>query len=189
VITASSSLPDVAFAVCSALAQRGFVAVLTGGSAATYHAPDAYQSRDLDFVLTFRGTDGARALESLGYQRKGDFYLHAASPFPLEFPPGPLAVGEDLITAWSTVVRGDETLHVLSPTDSCRDRLASYLFWNDLSGLEQALAVHLARPAEVDLKALKAWCRREGQAQKFELYEERWRAAAAAGLKLPTRAP
>ncbi|MHB8878252.1 MAG: hypothetical protein ACYC8T_31540 [Myxococcaceae bacterium] len=169
----SSSLVDVAFEVCSALARHGFVAVLTGGSAATYYAPDAYQSCDLDFVLTFRGTDGDQALQALGYQRRGDFYVHAASPFPLEFPPGPLAIGEDSVTTWSTVKRGDEVLHILTPTDSCRDRLASYLFWTDLSGLEQALAVHLARPEEVDLHAVREWCRREGHARKFELYEAR----------------
>ena len=176
-ITASSSLADVAFGVCSALARQGFVAVLTGGSAATYYAPEAYQSHDLDFVLTLRGADGERVLEALGYERRGDFYVHDVSPFPLEFPPGPLAIGKDLVTTWSTIERGDEVLHVLTPTDSCRDRLASYLFWNDLSGLEQARAVHLARPEEVDLRTLSDWCAREGHAQKFELYEARWRAA------------
>lgn len=181
-ITASSSLVDVAFEVCTTLARHGFVAVLTGGSAATYYAPDAYQSRDLDFVLTFRGTDGERALDELGYRRKGDFYVHTVSPFPLEFPPGPLAIGDDLVKTWSTIERGEETLHVLTPTDSCRDRLASYLFWNDLSGLEQALAVHRARSAEVDLEMLRAWCLRERQAQKFELYEARWRSV---GARLP----
>jgi len=36
--------------------------VLTGGSAATFYAPHAYQSDDLDFVITLRGNgDGARA--------------------------------------------------------------------------------------------------------------------------------
>lgn len=67
---------------------------------------------------------------------------------------------------------------MLTPQDSCRDRLASYLLWNDFSGLEQALAVHRAKPGEVDLSALRAWCRREGQAQKFELCEARWRASS-----------
>jgi hypothetical protein len=173
VISASSTLTDVAFAVCTALAEKGFVAVLTGGSAATYYAPEAYQSDDLDFVLTFNGTDGEEALMALGYRRKGDFYVHRSSHFPLEFPPGPLAIGEDLVSKWSTVRRRKEVLHVLTPQDSCRDRLASYLFWNDLSGLEQALAVHLAHPDEVELRDLKAWCRREGQSKKFELYEAR----------------
>lgn len=42
-ISASSTLTDVAFAVCTALAEKGFVAVLTGGSAATYYAPEAHR--------------------------------------------------------------------------------------------------------------------------------------------------
>jgi hypothetical protein len=163
----------VAFAVCTALSRAGYTTVLTGGSAATYYAPAAYQSKDLDFVITLQGKAGEDALASLGFKRKGDFYEHAKSPFPLEFPPGPLGIGEDLVTTWSTIKRKREVLHVLTPTDCCRDRLASYLFWNDFSGLEQALAVHRAQPQQVDLKAVKAWCRREGHAQKYELFSSR----------------
>lgn len=169
----SSTLADVAFEVCTALTQAGYCVVLTGGSAATYYAPDAYQSDDLDFVVTLRGEAGERALEALGFRRKGDFYKHPDSRYPIEFPPGPLAVGEDLITQWSTVNRGDQVLNVLTPTDSCRDRLASFLFWNDFSGLEQAIAVFHARSAEVDLRVVEDWCRREGHADKFELFAAR----------------
>jgi hypothetical protein len=173
VIGPTSSLTDVAFAVCTALERTGFHAVLTGGSAATYYAPDAYQSGDLDFVLTLRGAGGEAALVSLGFSRKGDFYRHPHTHFLLEFPNGPLAVGDDLIKSWSTARRGDEVLYVLSPTDSCRDRLASFLFWNDFSGLEQALAVHHARANEVDLNVIEDWCRREGHSKKFGLFVSR----------------
>lgn len=172
-ISATSSLTDVAFAVCTALHRKGLTAVLTGGSAATLYAPDAYQSRDLDFVITFRAPGGHEVLEALGYSRKVDHYVHRRSPLPLEFPPGPLGVGDDLITSWSTVRRKKQLLHVLTPFDSCRDRLASFLFWNDLSGLEQALAVHRARSAEIDLEGIRRWCEREGHARKFELFEAR----------------
>jgi hypothetical protein len=173
VIGPTSSLTDIAFAVCTALDRKGFRAVLTGGSAATYYAPDAYQSGDLDFVVTVRGTEGEAALSSLGFARKGDFYRHPRSHFLLEFPNGPLAVGDDLIETWSTVRRGDEVLYVLSPTDSCRDRLASFLFWNDFSGLEQAIAVFHAQPNAVDLNIIDGWCRREGHGQKFGLFASR----------------
>lgn len=71
-ITATSTLTDVAFAVCTAMDGAGFTVVLTGGSAATYYAPEAYQSRDVDFVITLRGKAGEKALESIGYKRKGD---------------------------------------------------------------------------------------------------------------------
>lgn len=163
----------MAFSACTALNRAGYTTVLTGGSAATFYAPAAYQSKDIDFVITLWGKAGEEALASVGFKRKGDFYLHAKSPFSLEFPPGPLAIGEDLVTNWSTIKRKRELLHVLSPTDACRDRLASYLFWNDFSGLEQAIAVQRARSKEVDLKSVRAWCRREGHAQKYELFASR----------------
>lgn len=177
-IQRASSLADVAFAVCTALDRKGYQAVLTGGSAATYYAPEAYQSGDLDFVLTLRGADGEAALTALGFVKSADFYRHPRTHFLLEFPPGPLAVGEDMIRHWSTVRRGEELLHVLTPTDSCRDRLASYLFWNDFSGLEQALAVFRARSGEVDQGIIKDWCRREGHTEKFHLFSSRTRASA-----------
>ena len=171
-----SALRDVAFTVCTALDRAGFVVVLTGGSAATFYAPDAYQSKDLDFVITLRGKAGQQALKTVGYEPKNDYYVHNASPFLLEFPPGPLAIGEDAITHWDTVRRKGEMLNVLSPTDSCRDRLASFLFWNDFSGLEQALAVYEARKSEVALDSIQDWCRRERQLQKFTLFLDRTKA-------------
>lgn len=171
-ITARSSLPDIAFAVCTALDDAGITAVLTGGSAATFHAPDAYQSCDLDFVITLHANGGERALASLGYRREADYYVHEHSPFPLEFPRGPLMVGDDLITAWSTMRRANQLAHVLTPTDCCRDRLAAFLFWNDFSGLEQALAVCHARP-DVDLAIVRDWCERARHAAKWDLFAAR----------------
>ena len=38
----NSSLTDVAFAVCTALHEAGYTVILTGGSAATFYAPEAY---------------------------------------------------------------------------------------------------------------------------------------------------
>lgn len=172
-ISMSSTLADVAFAVCTALDRVGTRAVLTGGSAATYYAPDAYQSDDLDFVIAFSAGEGQQALFDLGYERVGDFYRHPDSPFPLEFPPGPLAVGDDRIESWHTARRDGEVLYVLSPTDSCRDRLAALLFWTDYSGLEQALAVCRATWEDIDLPAIADWCRREGKQREHDLFAKR----------------
>jgi len=175
-LDATSSLVDVAFAVCTALDRAGTTAVLTGGSAATYYAPDAYQSADLDFVITFTASsEGERALLALGYSRRDDFYEHLTSPFPLEFPPGPLMVGDDVITRWNTEQRDGALLHVLSPTDCCRDRLAAFLFWNDFSGLEQTLCVCRSQPDRVDLDSVRAWCQRERALDKHDLFSKRLR--------------
>ena len=43
-LSASATFTDVAFAVCTALDRAGEHAVLCGGSAATYYAPEAYES-------------------------------------------------------------------------------------------------------------------------------------------------
>lgn len=175
-IGAASTLTEVAYTVCAALDRAGFIAVLTGGSAATFYAPEAYLSDDLDFVLALRGANGESALRQIGYERRGDFYIHPSSRFLLEFPPGPLAIGDDLINTWSTFRRRRQILHVLTATDSCRDRLASFLFWNDFRGLEQALLVYRAQRTKVDLGSIRAWCARERQLDKFELFEHRLRA-------------
>jgi len=78
VIDESFSLVDVCFAVCTALDNVGTTVVLSGGSAATYYAPQAYQSRDADFVITMRGNAGANALvmNNLGYEQLGGTYVH-----------------------------------------------------------------------------------------------------------------
>jgi hypothetical protein len=175
-ITAASTLVDVAFAVSTALDRAGITAVLTGGSAATFHAPDALQSDDLDFVVTVHSAGDARgeaALVRLGYARRSDYYVHAASPFPLEFPPGPLMIGSDHVTSWASERRGREVLHVLTATDSCRDRLAAFLFWNDFSGLEQSLAICRARRKDVNIAVVRDWASREGTPHQVALFERR----------------
>ena len=165
---------DIAFAVSTALAEAGVTAVLTGGSAATFYAPHAYQSGDLDFVITMRGDgNGAQALEALGFEETRGFYRHPASSFPVEFPKGPLMIGDDYIEAWATHRRGDEVLNVLTPTDCCRDRLAAFLFWDDFSGLNQALAVAHAQRASLKLALVRSWCKRERALPKFELFAAR----------------
>jgi hypothetical protein len=156
IIDATSSLVDVAFTVCTALDRVGTTAVLTGGSAATYYAPDAYQSDDLDFVITFNATgDSERVLLALGFERHDDFYRHQSSLFPLEFPPGPLMVGDEVIPQWNT------------------DRLAAFPFWSDFSGLEQALAVYRRHSARIDLEVIRHWCQRERGQAKFDLFVSR----------------
>ncbi|HEU4364375.1 MAG TPA: hypothetical protein VFT13_02810, partial [Candidatus Krumholzibacteria bacterium] len=152
-VTRDSSLRDVAFVVCTALHRGGIEAVLTGGSAATVYAPQAYQSHDIDFIVTFhkRESDARNILVSLGYREVRDHYEHADSELILEFPQGPLAVGGELIREWDTLHERETMLHIIKPTDSCRDRLAGFLFWNDRGSLDQAVAVARARRDDVDM--------------------------------------
>lgn len=169
-IRATSTLTEVAFAVCTALDLAGAEVVLTGGSAATVYAPDAYQSRDLDFIVLAGGDDAraTEALENLGFALSGIQYKHDASPYTLDFPKGPLAVGQELITGFDTLTEGGSILHILTPTDSCKDRLAAFIHWDDRSSLEQALAVAQRHRARIDLGGLDRWASIEGGAAQVE---------------------
>lgn len=96
-VTARSSLADVALAVGDALRRAGIRAVLTGGACAHLHSGGAYLSRDADFILGMQCSQGAldQALAGIGFSREGDRYVHGTSRFFVEFPRGPLGIGED----------------------------------------------------------------------------------------------
>lgn len=172
-ITAQTTPRELAFTVCSALHESGVTAVLTGGGAATVYAPESYQSRDLDFVLSYHAspTSVEQALLRLGFEGKAGSYRHPGTPLTLDFPAGPLAIGEEVVTDWATLYEDDLRLDLLTPTDCVRDRLAWFLFNNDYSSLEQALAV--ARAQRVDVGRIRDWAGREGESHKFAVFLSR----------------
>lgn len=176
-ISRESSLREVAFAVCTALDRAGVTAVLTGGGAATLYAPEAIQSFDLDFVLEVYSDEKSpgKALEALGFRRERHDYRHRTSRFQLEFPAGPLAIGDERIERWNTLREGAEVLHVITTTDSCRDRLAAFFHFHDRSALDQACAVYAAAKTTVVLKRIRDWTRREGKIDAFQEFAARIR--------------
>lgn len=161
-ITSDSTLREVAFIVCTELQRVGVTAVLTGGSAAAIWSVGTYQSHDCDCIISFheKGAPAEATLLKLGYTESGGTYCHSDSPFTLEFPPGPLSVGDEILTEWNTLRDGDLLLHILTPTDSCRDRLAAFYHWKDYSSLSVAVAI--AGRNQIDLKRVRQWSKKEG---------------------------
>lgn len=175
-IAPDATLREVAFAVGTALDGEGIYAVLCGGSAATFYAPDVYQSDDLDFVLTF-GTDAAsvkRALAALGYSFKDSLFVHPHSHFTVEFTKGPLSIGAEVVREVATVREGDQVLHIVTATDAVRDRLNKYAAWDDFSALKAAVGVAVEQ--DVDLAEVRAFMHREGQGVFRARFEEALRA-------------
>jgi len=128
-----NTLIDAAFKVCTALDAAGAKAVLTGGSAATFYAPQAYQSDDVDFILmwTAGGSQAANALAAINVKqvRPGDYRYGNVT---VEFPKGPLSIGAEQIPSERCITerRNGMVLHVLSPTDAVCNRLESYYAYN-----------------------------------------------------------
>lgn len=168
-----STLSDVVRAVAGALDKAGIRAVLTGGGIAAIHTRGSYKSEDLDFILQSTPTRSQleAALETVGFQRVRDHYENSRTRFFVEFPRGPLSIGRDLEIRPVEVKIGRGRVLALSPTDSCRDRLAAFYFWNDSQSLE--VAVQIATRAGVNLAAIRRWSDSEGMAERFREFERR----------------
>ena len=157
-------------------------AVLTGGSAATFYAPEAYASLDADFILIRDDplSDVAVALQTIGFERDGRsrIFTHPASQFTLDFPKGPLSVGGEYIHETDIIEREGLRLRVLTRTDCIRDRLAHFYFWRDYTALNAAVAVAAASPDDVDFNLLRTWTERESSALLADFAEFERRCAA-----------
>lgn len=165
-LTGSSTLRQVVEAVSRVLAAHRIRAVLTGGACASVHSRGDYLSQDLDYIIQSRVTRAEldAALATVGFIRDGASYIHPQSPFFVEFPAGPLAIGDDDLVEPVVVRVGRGSVLCLSPTDSCRDRLAAFYHWNDRQSLD--VAVRIACRQRVSLGAIAAWSLREGQTEK-----------------------
>lgn len=161
------SLAELGAFLCSLLRQDGINVVLSGGACVSIYSNNRYQSSDLDFVENVSsGRKKIRGvLDKAGFKETGRHFKHPDSSFFVEFPPGPLAVGEEKVKEIRTMDFPTGRLTLISPTDCIKDRLAAYYHWNDLQSLEQARLV--ARDNPVDLGEIKRWSKVEGKLDEY----------------------
>jgi hypothetical protein len=164
---------ELAAYVQDRLLEEDIVVVLSGGTAATFYSNNKYLSKDLDLINThFAKRSKIRtALEKVGFREKGRYFTHPATPYFIEFPDGPLSVGEEPVQAIDEFELTTGTLRVISATDCVKDRLCAYYFWNDKQGLAQATLVSKSQP--VDLRELHRWSIAEGKEQEFEVFRSK----------------
>jgi arylsulfatase A-like enzyme len=172
VLSSRSSLADVVSAAAAALAAAKIDVVLTGGACASLHSRGRYASRDLDFVVIGSGSaeELDAAMGSVGFRRRANYYVHPRTRFFVEFLPAPLAIGADTAIRPATRILAGRRVRLLSPTDSCRDRLAAFYHWSDRQSLAVAIEIALANRVQID--AIKRWSAREGHARGFAEFVE-----------------
>ena len=184
-LTGRSALAAVAASVGDALRRHGIRAVLTGGACASLYTKGTYHSVDVDFILVGPATQRAldAAMASVGFTRQGDRYVHPRARFYVEFPRGPLAIGDDYrIDPVERRTRHGRFM-ALSATDSCRDRLAAFYHWNDRQSLE--VAVGIALQNRVRLTAVKRWSVGEGFGTRFAEFAAELKQARSGKPGLP----
>lgn len=155
---------------------EGIRTVLVGGAVVSIYTEGLYRSGDLDMIPDDMGrTRLEQALKKIGFlPAKSRYFKHPdCSHLFLEFPRGPVEIGEQCpITPDEIKVEG-RTIRLLSPTDSVKDRLAGYIHWKSRANFEQALLICRRQRHRVDLKSVECWCRLEGGQSAFaELSEQ-----------------
>jgi hypothetical protein len=168
------TLEEVAALICSTLEQQGVTVVLSGGSVVSIYSDNEYRSYDLDFIQTGLARRVDDAMLALGFKKHGRHWKHVRTRYWVEFPPGPVGIGNLAVTEFAERRTRFGTLRLLKPTECVMDRLAAYYHWNDLQGLEQALVVSRRHPIELD--RIESWSRTERAHAKFREFLTRLRA-------------
>jgi hypothetical protein len=165
------NVEELAALVCSTLERHGVRVVLSGGSVVSIYSDNAYQSYDLDFIQTGLARTTSTAMEELGFYKKGRHWRHPRTAFLIEFPPGPVQIGNASITEFAERPTRVGVLRLLAPTECVMDRLAGFYHWNDRQCLEQA--VEVARRQPIDLARVERWSRNESALEKYREFAER----------------
>lgn len=170
-ITEESCLEEVATIVCTRLEADGISTVLSGGAAVSIYSDNEYESYDLDFIPTGLARRVDRSMETLGFERQQRHWVHPHNSYWVEFPAGPVAIGDEVIHDFAERRSEAGTLRILHPTECVMDRLVWYFHNADRQCLEQALQVAKRHP--INLTRVKRWATRERPhgAERFEEFK------------------
>lgn len=163
-INQHTSLEELAAIVSQTLERAGITATLSGGGAVVLYSQNQYESQDLDFITNAATQALDEALAPLGFRRiaRARQFKHPETDYYVEFPPGPLAFGETVISDDEAITL--QTIHgplrIVTPTQSVMDRLSAFMHWNDNQSFDQAVMV--GRQQSIDWDELSEWARREG---------------------------
>jgi hypothetical protein len=164
------SMVELASYVCENLHKNSIEVVLSGGSCVEIYSKGDYTSYDLDLVNRYneRFFKIKTIMEALGFTEKGKYFIHKDTEYFIEFPSGPLGVGDSSVEKLEEIRTKYGILKLLTPTDCVKDRLAAYFHWDDNQSLQQALWV--AQQNKIDLDELKQWSLKENAIEKFEVF-------------------
>jgi len=163
------SMEELAAYVCDALEKEGIETVLSGGCCVELYSKGRYTSDDIDLIDRFNG--GHRKIKEvmlkIGFEeyKMKRYFVHKDTELFIEFPRGPLGVGDAPVKEVSSRKTETGILKLLTPTDCIKDRLAAYYHWDDRQSLEQA--VWVAQENEFDLDSIESWSEYEGMIEKF----------------------
>ena len=162
------SIGELAAFICTHLKKNGIDVVLSGGACITIYTDNKYESFDLDFIenVSSKRKRIADSLKKIGFKEENRYFINPETKFFIEFPSGPLSVGEEPVKEINTIQYQTGELKLISPTDCVKDRLAAYYHWQDQQSLEQAISI--SERHKINLKEIERWSKNEGMDYKFQ---------------------
>lgn len=164
------TLEQLAAIVSQTLKNHNIDTILVGGGCVSIYSRNRYQSYDLDYVTYEDMKKVILALKGLNFIKKERYFHHPDCPYFIEFVSPPVAIGDEPITNYEYYKTALGTIKMLTPTDSVKDRLASFYYWDDHQGLDQAISICLAIPEKIDLQEIQRWSVKESQLKKYEVF-------------------
>src|SRR5215211_6507833 len=155
----------------SQLREKGIEVILSGGAAVAIYSNNKYVSNDLDLINIY-GINRRKirdTMTAIGFYEEGRYFRHPDSQFFVEFPPGPLTIGEEPVKQIVEKKLSTGTLKIISATDSVKDRLAAYYHYDDQQSLLQAILV--AQQNKIDVGEVRRWSLAGGKLKEFERIE------------------
>lgn len=170
---ANMSRLELAAFIAAEFRRRNINVVLSGGSCVSIYSAEKYVSMDIDFVNAGFAKRSVikEAMQYLGFSEERRYFRHPNTPLLIEFPPGPLGVGEEPVRQIDEITTVTGVVRIISPTDCVKDRLAWYYHDNDTECLEQAVLVAARR--DVDLDEIQRWSEAEGRRETFNAIKHR----------------
>jgi hypothetical protein len=164
---------ELATYVQSHLETKGITVILSGGAAVAIYTVNKYVSADIDLVDVYN-VDRKKmiaAMKEIGFSEKNRYFIHPDTKHMVEFPPGPLYVGDEPVKNINKIKFSTGILRVISSTDCVKDRLAAYYFWNDQQSLNQAILV--AKQSRISINEIETWSQRTRNMKEFEIFHEK----------------
>jgi len=162
------TLEETASYICTKLKENGIDVVLSGGSCMEIYTHKNFSSYDIDFIANPSYTSKKIELTmlSMGFKKvDARYYKYEHNPNYIEFPTGPVSLGNEFPKKFDELKTLVGTLVLLTPTDCIKDRLCAYVYHGGQECFQQAIAV--AHLNSIDFENLKIWAKNESKDMEF----------------------
>ncbi|WP_373004172.1 hypothetical protein [Sulfurimonas sp.] len=160
-ITSEMGIVELGSYICTELEKEGVDVALSGEACMEIYSKK-FASYDIDLIERYSTQHKTimKVMEKLGFEQdRGKYFKHKNNQYMVEFPTGPVTVGDEFVKEFATIETEFGLLRLLSVTDCIKDRLSAFVYHFDEECLYQAVDVALNN--KIDYENLDKWVTNE----------------------------